>query len=435
MKKMISILLVIMLGINLVLSGCGRSDSSAISMNLQETEKQSMGKQDNIIRLRVSGYKSGSEIGAIPQLNEKFMHENPNIKVIYEGMPGMQFNEFIKTRFAVNDASDVIMLHPGLTEISKYAKSGYILDLTDEPWMKVFSPSALAAVSYDNKVYGIPNDMVVLGVYYSKSIFEQLSLKIPRNWDEFVSVCEKIKAAKITPISIGNNDGWMTLAALYSMWPSLNTDAAFDQKLNARTITYNGSWNEMLAQWYALDDKGYLTANSTDLSLDKAQSEFAAENAAMYIDGSWSMAGILKKNPSLKFGMFPMPANKQSGDTVVSAAVGTSWVINKKTTHLEAAKLYLEFWSKEENLTTWTKSQDSFITLKGIKSEVAPELSEISQALAAGKTFPFLDQGWEQAYAVQTELMSSAQGVYLKAITQEQMLKKMDDAWDAAINQ
>ncbi|QGQ98041.1 extracellular solute-binding protein [Paenibacillus psychroresistens] len=200
-------------------------------------------------------------------------------------------------------------------------------------------------------------------------------------------------------------------------------------------LKYNGTWNAMLAQWYALDEKGYLTANSVNVSLEKAQSEFSDEHAAMYIDGSWSMAGIVEKNPDLKFGMFPMPANKSNGEIFVSAAIGTTWTINKRTPNIEAAKLYLAFWSKPENLQIWTKSQDAFITLDGIKSQAAPELSEISQLIFSGKTFPFLDQGWEQSYAVQTELMNSAQGVYLKAISQEQMLKKMDAAWDAAVSQ
>jgi len=94
------------------------------------------------IELRVSGFKTGSELGAMNELNEKFMKEHPGIRVTYEGMPGNQFEDFIKTRFAAGDASDVIMLHPGLKEVIPYGDAGYLLDLANEPWIADFSPSS-----------------------------------------------------------------------------------------------------------------------------------------------------------------------------------------------------------------------------------------------------------------------------------------------------
>ncbi|GGD56238.1 ABC transporter substrate-binding protein [Paenibacillus nasutitermitis] len=136
-------------------------------------------------------------------MNERFMKENPGIKVTYEGMPGNQFSDFIKTRLAARDASDVIMLHPGLKEVVGYGKAGYLLDLSNEVWISNFSPASLNSLRSDDSVYGIPNDMAALGVYYNKEIFAELKLEFPRNWEEFITACEAIHASGITPISIG----------------------------------------------------------------------------------------------------------------------------------------------------------------------------------------------------------------------------------------
>ncbi|WP_157994130.1 ABC transporter substrate-binding protein [Cohnella abietis] len=419
MKKTNMVLLVSMIGFVLLITGCSGSKTQIVAPLPQE-----------IVKLRVAGFKAGSEIGAIPELNDRFMKENPTIKVIYEGMPGAQYTKYIRGKFAVNDAPDVIMLHPGLGEVGGYAKAGFIKDLSGEPWVGAFTTAALESVSYEGKVYGIPNDMVVLGVYYNKDIFEKLSLKAPSNWEEFLAVCAALKSSGTTPISIGNNDGWMTLAALFTLGSSLIKDQDFDRKLNAREIKFNGTWNEILEKWYSLDGYGYLTPNSTKVSMDQAQKDFVEGRAGMFINGSWTLAGIVQGNPDFELGMFTMPANPPGEEAIVSVNIGTTWTINNKTNQLEAARKYLDFWSQEQTLRQWAKSQASFLTLQGAKSDSPKELSDISRSIMSGRTKEYLSNWWEQSGDVVNEIMDSAQGVYLHALTIDQMLNNMDSTWD-----
>lgn len=423
------------------LSACGGKNesgaSSSPSSKAAASPTQNASASDKEVTLKVSGFKSGTEIGAIPELNEKFMSENPGIKVVYEGMPGGQFKEFIKTRFAAGDASDVILMHPGLSDIISYGKAGYLMDIANEPWISNFSEASLKATSMDGKVYGIPNDMNVMGVYYNKEIFEKLSIATPANWDEFVAAADKINQSGVLPIAIGNNDGWMTLAALYTVAPATVYHAMpdFDAKLNDGSATFAGAWDDAVTKWFSLSDKGYLTAKSTGVSLDQAQQAFATGKAAMYIDGSWSLAGIKQANPNMKLGMFAMPSNAAGQDVIASAAVGTTFAINKDTKVADAAKKYLEFWSKAENQKVWAKSQQGFMTINGETGEIDEAFKEIADVVAKGNSYPFLDQGWLYGGAATTEMMTAAQGVYLNAITPAGMLENMDKAWkDAASN-
>ncbi len=409
----------------------GKATNTASPTTEANKEKPTAGTQ---VTLKVSGYKSGTEAGALPELNDKFMEENPGIKVVYEGMPGGQYKEFLKARFAANDAADVILIHPGLSDAIAYGKAGYLQDLSSEPWISNFTDSALTATSAEGKVYAIPNDITVLGVYYNEQVFKDLGLEIPKHWDAFVAAAEKIKQSGMLPISIGNNDGWMTLAALFTMAPGLvnANHPNFDADLNEGTATFKEGWLEMVNNWFSLDTAGYLTPKSTGVNLDQAQQAFATGQAAMYIDGNWSLPAIQAANPDLKVGMFPMPSNKEGSDVIASAAVGTTFAINKNTKVLDAAKKYLEFWSNKDNQKTWAKSQQGFMTIKGETGDVSPSLQHIAEVVASGKSYQFLDQGWENGGAATTELMSSAQGVYLKAITPEGMLENMDKAWEMA---
>jgi len=419
-KAFIIVLAAVLTGMT-ALSGCGKS-----------AQPDAAADPHPIIKLKVAGFKAGSEIGAIPEINRRFMEENPTIKVSYEGMPGAQFSRYIKGKLAVDDAPDVIMFHPG-AEVSAFSESGFIRDLSGEPWLSRFLPSALDSVSSGGKVFGTPNDLVVLGVFYNKDLFAKLSLKMPANWKEFLEVCGQLKANGITPVSIGNNDGWMTLVALFAMGPSMIRDKDFVYKLNKRAVKFNGTWNKMVKQWYDLNDRGYLTPNSTAVSQDQAQKEFMEGRAGMYINGSWALAGILNGSRNFNMGMFAMPANQPGEERVVAAAVGTTWSINSRTEHLEAARKYLAFWSREQTLRDWTQSQASFLTLKGVQSQVPPELDEIAQSFAEHRTEEYISNRWEQSEAAVNELMDSAQGVYLKALTVNEMLDNMDHSWDSSM--
>lgn len=445
-KKGRSSCLMLMLLTMLLLSACGGNngggagDPSKAPANNEGaseagklSEQETKGKEEQIV-LKVSGYKSGSETGAIIDLNDKFMEENKDIKVVYEGMPGSQYKEFLKARFAANDAADVVMLHPGLSDAIAYGKAGYLQDLSGEPWIANFTDAALLATSDGDHIFAIPNDMNVLGVFYNQDIFDQLSIEVPRDWEQFTAAAEKIKQAGVLPISIGNNDGWMTLAALFTMAPGLvyTEHADFDSRLNEGTATFKEGWLEMANQWFALDKAGYLTAKSTGVSLDQAQQAFATGQAAMYIDGNWSLPALEAANPEMKYGMFPMPSNKAGEPVIASAAVGTTFAINKNTKVMDAAKKYLEFWSQTEIQREWAKSQQGFMTIKGETGDVSSTLQYIADVVASGNSYPFLDQGWEFGGAATAELMSSAQGVYLKAIPPEGMLDNMDKAWAMA---
>lgn len=435
-----NVMVAIMLTVFLLLAACSgngnKGTNAGESVNATKTPESTKAPVVEQVELKVTGFKSGTELGAIPELNEKFMKDNPNIKVVYEGMPGGQFKDFLKARFASNDASDVIMLHPGLSDIITYGKAGYLLDLSGEQWITNYTEASLKSTSFDGKIVGIPNDMNVLGVYYNEKIFADLGIEVPQNWDEFLAAAEKIKAAGILPVSIGNNDGWMTLAALYTMAPGLvyADNAEFDTQLNAGTTTFTKGWPKMVNNWFELDTKGYLTPKSTGVSLDQAQQVFVTGAAAMYIDGNWSLPGMQAANPELNVGMFPMPSNAAGEKVVASAAVGTTFAINKSSKVIDAAKKYLEFWAQSENQSIWAKSQQAFMTIKGETGEVNKSLQYIADIVASGSSYPFLDQGWEFGGVATTEMMTSAQGVYLKAIKPDGMLENMDKAWKDAMN-
>ena len=56
----------------------------------------------------------------------------------------------------------------------------------------------------------IPYQPNVFAFFYNKDLFEQAGItEEPKTWDEFLDVCEKIKASGVTPIALGNQYSWV----------------------------------------------------------------------------------------------------------------------------------------------------------------------------------------------------------------------------------
>ena len=155
----------------------------------------------------------------LKEINKRFHEKYPNITIEYENAPVDQYQTLIRTRFASGDAPDLLGVFPG-TWKEPFVKSGYLMDLSDRPWVSRLQQGAKDMESTDGKVYALPLDQNAIGVIYNKKIFADQGLTIPQNWEEFLALCEKLKTADITPLAIGNKDLWVTQLIPYAMAPS-----------------------------------------------------------------------------------------------------------------------------------------------------------------------------------------------------------------------
>jgi raffinose/stachyose/melibiose transport system substrate-binding protein len=366
---------------------------------------------------------------AVAEIDAKFMKENPDIKVEFESAPTDQYRNVIKTKLASGDAPDVFGVSPG-TDVRDYSKAGYLMDLSNEPYVKNVMDGALRVTRGENrKVYSIPWDMNVITVIYNKKIFTKLGLKVPTNWTEFLAVCEKIKRAKIYPIALGNKDLWVTQLIPYAMAPSMiyAKNPEFDADMYNGKVKFNGAeWKAVIARYLELNKKGYFHPGVLGTTYDQTVQLVATEKAAMVVNGNWILAPIRQANKNLELGMFPMPAVKAGEDPWISSAVGTTTAISAKTPYPEQAKKFMEFWMRPDNITLYLKEKKAFSTVKGITVDFDPAAKELAPYLAKGKTYPFLDQNWPNG--VQDVFLKGYQELFAGETTGK-VLNDVDKEW------
>ena len=56
--------------------------------------------------------------------------------------------------------------------------------------------------SLQGKYYMVPDEAVVMGLFYNGKVFDQLGLRPPATWDELVTTCGKIRAKAATVLMV-----------------------------------------------------------------------------------------------------------------------------------------------------------------------------------------------------------------------------------------
>jgi ABC-type glycerol-3-phosphate transport system substrate-binding protein len=86
----------------------------------------------------------------------------------------------------------------------------FVTDLTPlwDKYAGDYAPEIREAFTVNGKVYGFPFVLEYWPVWYNKKIFNRLGLQAPTTWTEFLTVCERLKKAGVTPILCSLQNNW-----------------------------------------------------------------------------------------------------------------------------------------------------------------------------------------------------------------------------------
>lgn len=424
-KKMMTTTLISAVSMSMALVGCSSKSTETSESSVKPAESAAAGKA---VTLKMYHFLEAEAGPTLKDVNKRFHEKYPNITIEYENAPTDQYQTTIKTRFASGDAPDIVGVFPG-TWKDPFVKAGYLMDLSDRPWVSRLQQGALDMESKDGKVYGLPLDQNAIGVIYNKKIFKDLNLTIPKNWNEFLKVADTIKAANITPLALGLKDLWVTQIIPYAMAPSAiyRDNKTFDKDMYDGKDTFaNSPWKKMMEDYAMLDAKGYFNKGPLGTSYDQMVQLMATGKAAMEIMGNWGLPPILAANPQADLGMFPLPYADEGKQVYVSSAIALGLGANAKTKYPNEVKLYLDFWADADNNAKLLTQAKSFPVFKDVKPELDATLKELVPYLNVG-TYNFLDQNWPAG--VQDTMFKDIQNVMVdggKTFSIDSMLKDMD---------
>jgi len=312
-----------------------------------------------------------------------FEKANPTIKVDFSYAPPVpQYISTLQTRLRSGTAADVFII----TAENKVDLMGnkLVKDLANEPFMSNIADASKAAYTKDGAVYGAALSSWGGGIIYNKDLLAKAGFTTPpQTWDGFLGLCQKLKAAGVTPFLEGTDGIPVTVAALVG-GRNQELGGSMDQQIWAGKTTFAQTWTEPLTMWSELFTKGLETRSAAALTGDQVNAEFEKGSVAMITTGSWGLGTIKTAAPKLKVAFMPVPG--KSGPEW-AGAVSPGYAINAKTKHQAAAEKFLGFLASKEGVSIYQKETASITTTKDFQPTLDPALSPMVPAVRAGKLY------------------------------------------------
>ena len=130
------------------------------------------------------------------------------------------------------------------------------------------------------------------GVYYRKDLFTANGISVPTTWDDFVAACATLKAAGITPITIGSKYLWTT-AGVFDYLNLRTNGYEFHMDLTLGKVPYTDpKVQAVFDKWDELVKPGYFLENHAALSWQEALTPMVNGEAAMYVMGNFAVAPL-----------------------------------------------------------------------------------------------------------------------------------------------
>lgn len=166
-------------------------------------------------------------VDTLEEIVKDFEKENPDIKVNMTSVPDA--GTVLKTRMLAGDSPDIVNIYPQNMDFKEWAKAGYFKDLSEEPYLSNIVNDYEEKYAIDGKIYNVPLSANFYCIYYNKTKFDELGLKVPETWEEFKKLVEDIKAKGEVPFAVAGSEGW-TLNGYHQL--SLINITGSDEKAN-----------------------------------------------------------------------------------------------------------------------------------------------------------------------------------------------------------
>ena len=409
---------------------------SACVGSSDDTQKQSEGAKSDANPLGIDpkaplevvifngglGTKYATDVD-IPSYNKSW----PDSKVKYSNTE--QIATVIQPRINAGDAPDMINNSgSNLMDMGALVAAGQAQELTDlwaAPSLDIAGktvkdtlvPGTIEQGEFDGKSYALNYAYTVFGIWYNQKLWASKGWTPPKTWADFTALCDKIKAAGMTPY------GYAGANASYYQYLVILTSAA---KIGGPDVLKNidnledGAWTsdavkQAAAAWAEIgakySNKSFLGNRHTEVQLQQDQ-----DKVAMYPSGSWLENEQAADTPKgFEYAVMPVPsvtAADKLPATAIYAAAGEIYFVAAKGKNPRGGMEYLRHMLSKAGAIGFTQLTKTLTVVQG-----ATDGLTISPGLTSGND------------------MLKAAGSDIFSYRFDTWYKKLDDEARAATNQ
>jgi raffinose/stachyose/melibiose transport system substrate-binding protein len=337
---------------------------------------------------------------------DAYMKLHPNVQIEITVLENEAFKSKLTTVMQSGNPPDLFQTWGGGV-LAEYGNAGLLRDITKEvkggsgDWYKSMSPGVWDVYSVKGKVNAAATDMGCITVWYNKDLLAKVGYKtFPTDYDDFLALVKKLKAAGIIPIALGGGDKWPAMhlwsyialrlggAQLYQDALSGKNPKGFEDPLFVKA-------GQMLVDLVALKpfQDGFLGA-----TYDDEASLVANGKAAMELMGQWAPnvekdKTADKKGLGDKLGCAVVPAIKGGkGKLTDVIGGGGGYAVGKNAS--DAAVDFLKFLTSKESQITMATTSGIIATTKGAEVGIVDPNAKLVKAVVDKSTYfqLYLDQ-------------------------------------------
>jgi raffinose/stachyose/melibiose transport system substrate-binding protein len=264
--------------------------------------------------------RTGAEQKVVQTAVDNFNSTHSNSQVAINYFQNDPYKQKLQVAMGAHNPPDIFFGWGGGV-LKSYTNANDVYDMTsdlnaDSSWKNRFLPAVMSAVTFNGKIYGVPNSgMQPVLFFYNKDIFNQYHLTPPQTWNDLLQAINTLKQHNVIPIALAGGSQWPYLMYEEYLVDRYGGPSAFD----AVVANQSGAWsqdafikaNTAIQQLVTMGAFGS-SFGSTIADTNQDAALVYTGRAAMMLQGNWNFPVFQTNNPQFvqsgKLGWFSFPA-------------------------------------------------------------------------------------------------------------------------------
>ena len=293
-----------------MLTGCGSSTNTsasdaAASDASPETSAAAASDSSGSKPTELSFYIWDDEETYISQVVDQYNASQDKVKVNLTVIPSEEYDDKLKVLLAADSDVDIVDIR-GLSQVTTYASTGSLLDITDRIASSGLDTSRYGEMwknaNVDGKNYALPTRTTCWELYYNADLFDKAGIAYPKQmtWEEYGDLAKEL--TEKTGVNGGYWVPWIYQFAAVQQGVYVDCDNTDNDKL-AYSL-------QLLNRFYNVD-KSHMSYADMTANNPEYLGEFENGKCAMLPNGEWCVQMLIaneKKGASkINWQVAPMP--------------------------------------------------------------------------------------------------------------------------------
>jgi N-acetylglucosamine transport system substrate-binding protein len=419
--------------------GCGpKGDTNEVASGRgpEAAEKAAPTGENAKGKIEVQAFKGGYGIDFYQQAAKEFDQKQGTTTTV-DGGPRVW--EQLRPRFLAGDPPDLAF--PGWDmDHWALADEGQIMSLDaalaskpyegEGTWSDTFEPALLKMGQSNGKQFVLPYYFNVMGWWYDPGVFAKNGWTPPKTYPELLTLCEKIKAKGIAPITFQGKYPYYMITGMLMPWArSIGGKEAVDAAQNLEP----GAWKSDAFLQAAkmideLNKKGYFEKGAVALTHTESQQEFLQGKAAMIPCGTWlesEMKKVMPPGAQMAY-MLPPVTDGGKGDPSAVLISIEPWMIPSDAKNANGAVALFKYMTSLPKAKEFVEQKGTLMAIKGSDQANLPKtLVEPARVFRESKdVWAQMFRDWYRAF--EKEIENALTSMLNGELTPEQFCERVE---------